>query len=92
MTVRRNKVALGLIVVAAFFLFSFLVPVIPTGGYGPQFNLPQQIFVQTRCYGTMCPVIAITGQCWESITYGLFGVGEYLFVNAHTFYYWAFIY
>lgn len=72
-------------ILVAFVVFSLFVPVIPSGGYGPDHKLPNQIFVQTRCYDTGCPIVTTTGQSWVSISYALFGVGEYPFVNATHF-------
>ena len=80
------------VIMAASVGFTLFVPVVPLEPYGPQYNLPHQIFVQTKCFGQSgCPIVTITGQCWVSISYEFFGLGEYLFINVYTFYYWAFI-
>ena len=60
---------------------SLFAPIVPLGGYGVHHNLPQQVFVHTTCYHTFCPIVSIEGQSMVSISYALFGVGEYLFVG-----------
>ncbi len=73
----------------AVVLIFYLVPIAPLGTYGAHSNLPNQIVVRDICHDTLgCPVgLAPIGQSYVSPSYYLFGVGEYLFVNAHTSYF-----
>lgn len=90
---RRNVVIVVAIVLMVSFIF--FAPIVPQGGYGPQSNLPHQVSVQAMhviCHDTACPALLTPeGQSYVSVSYALFGVGEYLFVLAHTHYIWAFV-
>jgi len=90
---RRNMFIAAVCVLIVGFIF--LAPIIPLGVYGAQSNLPHQVNVQAThavCHDTGCPALLTPeGQSYVSISYALFGVGEYLFVDAHTYYIWAFV-
>ncbi|MGA2875330.1 MAG: hypothetical protein ABSE82_07300 [Nitrososphaerales archaeon] len=89
---RRNVVIVTAIVLMVSFIF--LAPIVPLGGYGVQSNLPHQISVQAIraiCHDTGCPALLTPeGPSYVSVSYALFGVGEYLFVD-QTLHIWAFM-
>jgi hypothetical protein len=99
----NEKRLLSIIIVAGSIglaLLVFLAPIIPLGSYGVHYpdsrspsyyRLPNQIFIHTGCYDTGCPIPTLEGQSYVSISYWVSGIGEYLFLNEHVNYIWAFV-
>ena len=79
--VKRNAIIAFGIVLAV--LFVLLAPVFQLTSYGvhPIESVP----VNTRCYSP-CDLQLVTGQSYGSISYSVFGIGEYLFVQQHVHY------
>jgi hypothetical protein len=90
---KRNTKTVVVIVASVVMLIFFLAPIVPLGGYGAHYDLPQEVFIHTACFGRSgCPIDAIEGQSYVSISFSLLRIGEYLFVNTHVpFYIWAFV-
>lgn len=97
---RRSIYPIVTICAAAAILFVFVVPVIPQGGYAlhypdsrstPEYRLPHSVFAQTVCAHTLCPIASLYGQSYVSISYSGFGIGGYMFIEAHQLYIWSFI-
>ena len=74
----KRSTILSLVAVTALFVFAFIVPIIPLGiTHNPSYGIGSNVCPQ---YST-CPIILVTGFHFTSISYAIFGVGGYLFIN-----------
>jgi hypothetical protein len=102
----KHKKVLAMGIVAIFIALLFFTPLVPLGDYrmhypppsvnptypnDAEYGLPLPVFEQTVCAHTLCPIFTLYGQSYVSISYSYFGIGEYLFIEAHQRYCWAFI-